>query len=222
MVYGSGVHQGWWAGMGASSAHQHVRAVDARNRPCAVSADGSHKGVSVKIHRIIRRALVAATCLLVWCAAASAVLFSPAQASSLSRGGVAVESLPSPSPSAPVRYELHFRNLYPESSVYLAIAIRDTNCDHYGGLVSIGWWKLDYNVDRLVSSGELTDDVLYYARSADGKVLWTSEYNKIWINENAPFRICRGAPGSVTWKTVGTLWAIMDSQHPVHRIDLTP
>lgn len=178
-------------------------------------------------HRIIRRALVAATCLLVVGAAASAALLSPAHASSVpastpARGGVAVESLPSTSPAAPLRYELHFRNLYPESSVFLAIAIRDTDCDHYQKFVSIGWWKLDYNVDRLVSSGELTDDILYYAQSADGKVLWTSDYNKIWVNEKAPFRICRGAPGSVTWKKVGTLTAIMDEHRLNHRINLVP
>jgi uncharacterized membrane protein len=180
--------------------------------------------------RIIHRALVAATSLLVLGAATTAAPSTPAHASSLSatvvdspsQGGVAVGSFPSSSRAAAPRYELHFRNLYPESSVFLAIAIRDTNCDHYQGFVSIGWWKLDYNVDRLVSSGELTDDILYYAQSADGQVQWTSKYNNIWVNDHAPFRICRGAPGSVTWRRVGTLTVVMDSHKEFYRINLVP
>lgn len=179
--------------------------------------------------RIIPRTLVAAVSLLVLGVATTADAPSPAHASSVSatsaqwpsQGGVAAES-PASTRVPAARYELHFRNLYPESSVFLAIAIRDHDCDHYQGFVSIGWWKLDYNVDRLVSSGEITDDILYYAQSADGKARWTSDYNKIWVNDNAPFRICRGAPGSETWRQVGTLQVLLDSHKEYYRINLVP
>jgi uncharacterized membrane protein len=182
--------------------------------------------------RVAHRALAAAASLLVLGAATTADAGSPAHASSVSattaywpsQGGVAAES--SASTRAPfARSELHFRNLYPESSVFLVIAIRDHDCDHYQGFVSIGWWKLDYNVDRLVWAGEVTDEndaILYYAQSADGKARWTSDYNKIWVSDNAPFRICQGAPGSETWRRVGTLQVLLDPHEKSHRVNLVP
>jgi len=133
-------------------------------------------------------------------------------------------SATSSSPSA-IKFEVHFRNFYPESSVFLAIAYADpVNCHGYGDSVSVGWWKLDYNVDRLVwaSTDPKDDAFLYYAQSADGKVKWTSDYNLIWINESAPFRICRNAPPGSTWKHVGTEITFLDPQRPIKRITLEP
>ena len=132
---------------------------------------GPRKRACMNTRRLAHRALAAATSLLVLGVATTANGQSPAHASSVSaasadrpsQGGLgAVTSASARVPAA--RFELHFRNLYPESAVFLVIAIRDHNCDHYQGMVSIGWWKLDYNVDRVVWAGELTDDndtVLY-------------------------------------------------------------
>ena len=183
--------------------------------------------------RIAHRTLAAATCLLVLGAVTTADARSPAHASSVSAAsanrpspdGVVAVSFPA-SPRVPAaRSELHFRNLYPESSVYLTIAVRDHDCDHYGKYLAIGWWKLDYNVDRLVWAGTVTDEnyvILYYAQSADGKAQWTSDYNRIWVNDNAPFRICRDAPPGSTWRQVGTLSVFMDSNQKSNRVNLVP
>jgi hypothetical protein len=183
--------------------------------------------------RSAHRTLAAATCLLVLGAATTAEARSPAHASSVSAasayrpspGGVVAESFPA-SPRAPAaRSELHFRNLYPESSVYLAIGVVDPDCDHYGKVLAKGWWKLDYNVDRLVWAGTVTSDndfIRYYAQSADGKAKWTSDYNHIWVNDNAPFRICIGAPPGSTWRRVGTLHVLMNPDEKSHRVNLVP
>ena len=178
--------------------------------------------------RIIPRTLVAAVSLLVLGVATTADAPSPAHASSVSatsaqwpsQGGVAAES-PASTRVPAARYELHFGKSVPETSVFwrsqsvttTATTIRAPYPSDGGSWI---------HVYRLVSSGEITDDILYYAQSADGKARWTSDYNKIWVNDNAPFRICRGAPGSEIWRQVGTLQVLLDSHKEFYRINLVP